>query len=149
MNISHSKLFQALRIVGVCAIVATLGACGDKDSTPATPGLKPTIEVPTTSNPSTTDMSADTPAAPQITTVPTELEVQQAFRVALMKKVSQMAPDVRDGVMEAEEQRIATIKLGKCIPAPIGTPSQCFVSISGHTIELKFLLTQSGWLIVG
>lgn len=154
---SHSTC-SVLRIVGLAALLATLSACGDKSSAPGQGQADSTGAAPPPAQPAPPGPPGNV-ASPDIkpqavaklpSYAPTEHEVRQAFHALLVQKAMTLQPgEQRDKWFMEESRRIKGIQVGKCTAAEIGTPAKCFISVSGKSVELQLLLTQSGWLIVG
>lgn len=152
MSNRHSFVVSSGRYVLVLALLGGLVGCGDKNSA-SEASVSPSSAV-VSADPGSEALSPPRSAAPAAVPVasyaPTAAEVKHAFHQILLQKAMSMPQgQERDQWFVQETQRIDAMQVGRCSQTPVGTPSECFVSISGNTVKFQLLLTQSGWVIVG
>lgn len=80
---------------------------------------------------------------------PSHQDVQSALADILVFTVSQMkeSPE-RNQYYQQQANVLQTLKVGQCTQAQIGQPVACNISISGKNLQIKLLLTNTGWAVV-
>ena len=76
-------------------------------------------------------------------------DIQRALAGVLVNTVASMpASPQRDKWYQQEATRLQTIKVSQCSASTPGTPSVCNIEMSGKAMQIKVLLTTSGWVVV-
>ena len=156
---SGSAIKVAFRASCIAACAALVLACSGGDpAPPATaqpapqpapqPAAQPPVQ-PSSQQPAS-QPAGQQPSVPvtQMMFSPSVEDVTAAFENALLKSVMSM-PDSpqREQWFTSEYARLQTLRVGQCTRAVIGTPVACRVQFSGHVVDVKLLLTKTGWVL--
>ena len=81
--------------------------------------------------------------------VPTQEEIQRAFADVLAQSVQSMAdtPE-RTQWYQQQANQLQTLKVQQCSGSYAGTASVCNITFAGRAIQVKVMLTTSGWVLV-